>query len=180
MRRFIFLTISLFIAAVSFSCNNSSGSSITTGYTDPVFTTVKTEALKSYTIGTHTCASSKSCGAVIFTGTLGDKSYTGFAVDNYLPVSGVSKFSLKIYWEGSSIPSSIDSTASNPSVYYVKLIDGTNTYSAVTSGNLKATINSGPDTNSVTTYTVTFTDTLTIGTLTINSGDTIVAYKWPE
>lgn len=179
MKKIIFLIISIFIAAVCFSCNNSSGSSVTTGYTDPDFSTVKTQALKSYTIGTHSCASSKSCGAVLFTGTLSDKSYIGFAVDNYLPVSGGAKFSLKIYWEASSITSPID----NPTGYVVKVIDGNSTYSSATdtvTGNLRATIVSGTDANSAAIYTITFTDTLTLGTLTINSGDSIVAYKWPE
>jgi len=157
------------------ACSGGSSSSTETGYVDPYLTSEKTVALKSYTLGSRSCSSSKSCGAIIFQGTLNDTNYVGFAVDNYQ--SGESKFSLKIYWPGDSIPSSID----NPAGYVVEaVIDGT-TYNSATgnlTGNLKATITSGTDSNGVAIYTITFTDSLTIGSLNIVSGDKIEAYRY--
>jgi len=156
------------------ACSGGSSSSTETGYVDPYLTSEKTVALKSYTLytlGSRSCSSSKSCGAIIFQGTLNDTNYVGFAVDNYQ--SGESKFSLKIYWPGDSIPSSID----NPAGYVVEaVIDGT-TYNSATV-NLRATITSGTDSNGVAIYTITFTDPLTIGSLKIVSGDKIEAYRY--
>jgi hypothetical protein len=160
------------------ACSGGSSSSTETGYVDPYLTSEKTVALKSYTLGAQSCSSSKSCGAIIFQGTLNDSNYVGFAVDNYQ--SGGSKFSLKIYWPGDSIPSSID----NPAGYVIEAVIGGTTSSAT--GNLRATITSGTDSNGVAIYTITFTDSLTItftdsltiGSLNIVSGDKIEAYRY--
>jgi len=157
------------------ACSGGSSSSTETGYVDPYLTSEKTVALKSYTLGLQSCSSSKSCGAIIFQGTLNDTNYVGFAVDNYQ--SGGSKFSLKIYWPGDSIPSSID----NPAGYVVEaVIDGTTYNNNSASGNLKANITSGTDSNGVAIYTITFTDSLTIGSGSLNivSGDKIEAYRY--
>jgi len=159
------------------ACSGGSSSSTETGYVDPYLTSEKTVALKSYTLGfgSQSCSSSKSCGAIIFQGTLNDSNYVGFAVDNYQ--SGGSKFSLKIYWPGDSIPSSID----NPAEYVIEAVIGGTTYTSATgnlTGNLKATITSGTDSNGVAIYTITFTDSLTIGSLNIVSGDKIEAYRY--
>jgi hypothetical protein len=153
------------------ACSGGSSSSTETGYVDPYLTSEKTVALKSYTLGSQSCSSSKSCGAIIFQGTLNDSNYVGFAVDNYQ--SGGSKFSLKIYWPGDSIPSSID----NPAGYVIEAVIGGTTYTSPT-GNLKATITSGTDSNGVAIYTITFTDPLTIGSLNIVNGNKIEAYRY--
>jgi len=173
MKRIFLLIILIFTAGIMSSCNNSGSGDATTGYVDPVFTTAKTQGLKSYNIAGFSCTTSKSCGAVIFTGNLNGTDYTGFAVDNYL--TGGSKFSLKIYWNAGSI-SSI-STAS----YTLKLVAGGNTYTT-TSGILDVTITSGVDANSVTVYTIKFNSPITIvsSAYTISNTDTIVAYKYPE
>ena len=157
------------------ACSGGSSSSTETGYVDPYLTSEKTVALKSYTLGSRSCSFSKSCGAIIFQGTLNDTNYVGFAVDNYQ--SGGSKFSLKIYWPGDSIPSSID----NPAGYVIEAVIGGTTYNNNSaSGNLKANITSGTDSNGVAIYTITFTDSLTIGSGSLNivSGDKIEAYRY--
>ena len=187
MRKIFFLTISILIAAITFSCNNSSGSSVTTGYTDPVFTTVKTQALKSYTVGSYRCPAVgstadtdyKACGAIIYTGTLSDAAYVGFATgkDSTNP-----DFNLKIYWNASSIQTSgtinIDSSS-----YTVQINDGAHIYTAKTNP-LNITISAGTDSKSIAIYTITFKSNIAVSdgsnTFTINSGDSIVAYKWPE
>ena len=172
MRKIIFI-LAVFLSAAIISCSGDSDSDVSVGYIDPGLSSAKEQAIKSYTLGTESCASSKACGAIIYIGTL-DANYVGFAVDNYL--TGASKFSLKIYWPATSIPSSI----SNPSGYVVEAIIGTTTYTTAT-GNLAANITQGTDSNGITIYTISFTDTLNIGSgaLTIISGNTIVAYKYP-
>jgi len=188
MRKIFYLTISILITAITFSCNNSSGSSVTTGYTDPVFTTVKTQARKSYTIGSFACPTSgsptdadyKACGAIIYTGTLSDAAYVGFATgkDSTNP-----DFNLKIYWNAGSIQTSgtvnIDSSS-----YTVQINDGAHIYTAKTNP-LNITISAGTDSNSVVVYTITFNSNITVydeesNPFTINSGNSVVAYKWPE
>lgn len=155
------------------ACSGGSSSSTETGYINPGLDSEKTIALKEYTLGSQSCSSSKSCGAIIFQGELNETNYVGFAVDNYQ--SGGSKFSLKIYWPADSIPSSID----NPTGYVVEAVIGGTTYNNNSaSGNLKANITSGTDSNGVAIYTITFTDSLTIGSLSISNGNTIVAYKY--
>ncbi len=154
------------------SCSGGSSSSSSTGYIDPGLDSEKTVALKSYTLGTQSCSSSKDCGDIIFQGEIDNTNYVA-CMDNYQ--SGGSKFSLKIYWEGSSIPSSIN----NPAGYVVEATIGTNKYTnSNVSGNLRATITSGTDANGVTVYTITFNDSLTIGSLNITNGNSIVAYKY--
>ena len=165
--------LSVLAVSAIISCSGSSDSDIERGYIDPEFDTAKTLASKSYSLqgGAYACSSATSCGAIIYTGEVNDTRYTGFAVDNY---STATPFKLKIYWPANLIPSSI----SNPSGYVVKAVIGSTTYTAA-SGNLAATITAGTGTG---TYTITFTDTLVIGggALTINNGDTIVAYKYPD
>ncbi len=194
MRKFVFVVISIFITGISFSCNNSSSSSTTTGYTDPVFTTVKTQAKKSYTVAGYTCPSGgsptdadyKACGAVIYTGTLSDAAYTGIAAgkDSVNP-----NFNLKIYWKAVSIPSAVSgytpaSGELSGTTYKIQINNGTYIYSTTTDS-LNISITSGTDSNGINVYNITFNSSITVSdgnshTLTINSGDTITAYKWPE
>jgi len=181
MKKISLITI-LFIIGLIISCNNSTeSSSIVTGYTDPGLGTAKTQALKSYTIAAESCIASKSCGAIIFKGTLNYVDYVGFGVDNYL--SGAAKFALKISWEASSI-SSINTTS-----FTVSINDGTNIYTTpvVPDDNLNITIVAGTDgsADNIPIRNITFVEDLTVtdgsgNDFTINSGNTIQAYEHPE
>jgi len=151
------------------ACSGDSSSSTETGYVDPYLTSEKTVALKSYTLGSQSCSSSKSCGAIIFQGTLNDSNYVGFAVNDKHDASP--DFNLKIYWQASSIPSSVDLAPGN---FTIKIIKGTSEYTSTTD-NLKLTIADQGDG----TYLITFTGNITVGSVSINSGSTIRAYKYP-
>lgn len=176
MKKNVILLISLFLIVAFSACNKDSDDSTDTGYTDPEFDTLKTQAIKSYSIAGYTCSANKSCGAVIYSGKLNKVSYVGFAAGRD---SANANFSLKIYWNGSSIPTALDTTSPN-----VVIKDGTYVYNTTTD-NLNITITSGNDSNSIAVYTIAFNESMTVSdgaghSFIIDSGDTIVAYKYPE
>ena len=173
MRKIIFIS-ALFLSAAIISCSGDSDSDVSVGYIDPGLGSAKEQAIKSYTLGTESCASSKSCGAIIYVGTL-DANYVGFAAgkDSTNP-----NFTLKIYWTGTSIPATLNTTS-----YTISVNDGTYTYTN-TSDNLHVNITSGPDANSVTVYTIDFQEEIIVSdgsghNFTIANTNSIVAYKYP-
>lgn len=173
MRKIVFI-LALFISAAIISCSDSSGDDSEKGYVDPGLDSEKIVAVKSYTLGSASC-SGKQCGAVIYQGKLSDTRYVGFAAgsDTTNP-----NFTLKIYWNGSSIPGAIDTTD-----FSVNVSDGTYVYNTTTD-NLNVTITAGADINSVTIYTISFVEPITASdgsghNYTINALNSIVAYKYP-
>lgn len=179
MKKIYFFIILLFITGSIFSCKNSSDSDTTTiGYENPGVGTVLTQALKSYQLGGFSCATSKTCGAIIYQGYLNYTYYAGFAVDNYT-AAGSGKFTLKIYWNASSL-ASINTTS-----FTVTINDDTYIYTTPVApdDNLNITISSGTDANGITVYNIVFLEDLTVTdgsghNFTISSGtDSITAYK---
>ncbi|HPJ33811.1 MAG TPA: hypothetical protein PK358_03180 [Spirochaetota bacterium] len=171
--RKILLLLSLLAITTIISCSEDSGSDSDKGYVNLNLDNEKTVALKSYDVGGFSC-SGKQCGAVIYRGELSDTKYVGFAAgkDTAYP-----DFALKIYWNGSSIPASLDTTT-----FSVSINDGTYTYTN-TSDNLNITIVDGTDANSVPIYTITFQESITVDdgsghNFTISATNSLVAYKY--
>jgi len=174
MNKPVFILAAFFTIAL-FSCSNGSGSDSDKGYIDPDLDSLKTLVEKSYTLGSIKCptsgTTSTECGAIIFQGDLKDVEYAAFAAGKD---STNSNFTLKVYWEAESIRS-----VNLPSSSYSILInDGTYEY-ASTTDNLNVTISSNSDS---TIYTITFNEAVTVSddsshTFTINSGNTIRAYR---
>lgn len=166
------MTIASFIA-----CNESSGPSTETGYVDPGLGSTKPIINeKSYIFADSDLpdCSGSNCGSIIYQGSLNGTYYTGIAIgkDSLNP-----NFSLKIYWNSTSI-SSINTTD-----YTIIVTDGSNTYST-TSDNLNIAISSAStiasDSSTVTYYTIVFNENITVNsTYNIQAGETIVAYKYP-
>ncbi|HOV08784.1 MAG TPA: hypothetical protein PK482_06690 [Spirochaetota bacterium] len=168
----IYLSLILCLAIAIISCGSGSSSSTETGYIDPGLTGEKTvNSNKGYTltgIG-ESCGPNANCNAIIYQGTLNDVNYVGIAVNDKHDASP--DFNLKIYWQASSIPSSVDLAPGN---FTIKIIKGTSEYTSTTD-NLKLTIADQGDG----TYLITFTGNITVGSVSINSGSTIRAYKYP-
>ncbi len=176
MKRATLLFVKFLIITALAACNKDSGGSTDTGYVDPDFATAKTQAVKAYTLGSYSCSAQKSCGAVIYSGKLDKVAYIGIAAGRD---AANPNFSLKIYWNAGSIPATLDTSS-----YTVLIKDGSRVYTT-SSDNLNISIASGSDANSVAIYTITFNEPVIVSdsgsnTFTINSGDTIVAYKYPE
>lgn len=167
------LTISAFIA-----CSESSGPSTETGYVDPgLGSTKQLISNKRYDFsgiaGFNDCAASDSCGAIIYTGALNNVAYTGIAagLDSTNP-----NISIKVYWTGSITDTSgVDTTYSNATI---KINSSTYTGSIIL--NITTNTTTANDSSTVTYYTIIFKNSsaISVGSYTINSGDTIVAYKY--
>ena len=167
----LFYVLAILISSALISCSNGSGSDSDKGYVDPDLDESKTLVSKSYTLGTFSCTSSTTCGAIIFQGELKDVEYAGFAAGKD---SENSNFTLKVYWEADSITS-----VNLPSSSYSIIINDGNCEYTSTSDNLNVTIsgNSGS-----TIYTITFNEAITVSddssnTFTIIPGNTITAYR---
>jgi len=181
--RKIFFTLTLLAITTIISCSGSSGSDTETGYVDPGFDSEKTVSTnKSYSInlssGGNKTASGENAYSIIYNGSLSDTYYVGISVDNFDTSTSTSRFSLKIYWQASSIPEG--SLTLTSSQYTVKLIGNGNSYSTTDGNDISLTINNqGDGTYNIQLDTnIVFTDS---GGNTVTSGatPTIRAYKYP-
>jgi len=170
MRKIIFISAILLSVAI-ISCSGDSDSDVSVGYIDPGLGSAKTvNTNKSYNLlgVSESCGPAGNCNAIIYQGTV-DNSYVGIAVNDKHDASP--DFNLKIYWVDSSIPSSVNIASTG---YTIKLIKGSTEYTT-TANNLDLTIASQGDG----TYLVTFNGTINLGGVSVNSGSTIRAYKYP-
>lgn len=189
MKRIFFLIILTLFTTITFSCNDSSGSSITTGYNDPGLsedgTTNTVKAInqyKAYTlpdIGGETCAANPRCNSIIYQGTLNNLAYVGIAVNDKHDASP--DFNLKIYWTGdTTIPTSKVLT---PGSYTIKIVKAGKEY---TTPSADLTIYISLNANGV--YDITFGNDITVAasdtndttTVAIKTTSSISAYKYPE
>lgn len=172
MKKIAAILTALSISAIT-ACSGSSSSSSETGYVDPGLDSVKQLiATKYYSVAGYTCPADEGCGAIIYTGTLSDTAYAGFAagLDSANP-----SFSLKVYW-----PGSITDTTGVDTVYSgatVKINSSTYT-GPVTLSIIKDTATAN-DSTTVTYYKITFRSNINVGgTYNIAIGDKVYAYKY--
>jgi len=164
MKKSLFLLLIFFTAVTTISCGGSSGSS-SDDYTDPGFGEVDdTKSGKTFSFSSigESC-SGKSCNAVIFQEEIDGIDYVAIGVNDK---HDDDNFNMKIYWQASSIPSTVSLDESN---YTININNNT-----TKTGDLNLSItNNGDD-----TYTIDFTsnDIVVGGSYTIsNSTDSIRA-----
>lgn len=172
----IALVISILSAFFIISCSNDGGDDTERGYVDPGSWSGKTiNANKSYTFTGETCTG-EECSAIIYRNELNDTNYVGIAV-NDKHLGAASDFSLKIYWQSSTI----GSVNLAPADYSIKVAKGTNEYTT-TPDNLNITVTDEGDGSysvSFTTNNIVITDPTDLSTFTISIGNSIRAVKYP-
>jgi hypothetical protein len=157
--------LSLLLAViVAAGCGGSSSGGDDTGYTlQPGEVTTFTTGITSYDISYS--GSQKGTYAVIYKGGIAGTNYVAIGVD--ADPATKSAFKCKLYFQSSTIPSSIALNTGNSQLKVYTGGDGI-TPSATLNGSYTLNI-SGPDSNNV--YTISSPDSisLTSGTLTISS-----------
>ena len=148
------------------SCNNSSSKDLPDEYVNPGLTTKDFQAT-TFTI--NGVSSAPTPHAVIYQGTVNEKSQVGIVADNG------SNFNLKIYWDGNIASSTFPKS---PSDYKIKVTSSGVEYTD-TASSLNITITQvTPPVGKI--YTIQFLSPIAItGSITINSGNTITAYMYP-
>jgi hypothetical protein len=166
--------LSLLLAVIAVAgCGGSSGGGDDTGYTlQPGEVTTFTTGVTSYTVDYSAYSGSGETGtyAVIYKGGIAGANYVAIGID--ADPATKSAFKCKLYFQSSTIPSSIALNTGNSQLKVYTGGDGI-TPSATLNGSYTLNI-SGPDSNSV--YTISSPDTipLTPGTLTISSINAIL------
>ncbi len=151
--------IIILLSTMALSCGDNS-TKTDVAYTDPGFDSkenVKDTKQANFANMPTQNSSGASCNAIIFQKNIDGKDYVAIGYKK-------NSFYLKIYWEDSSIPSSVDTPNFNIN------ING----STSTSDSLKLTAQPQSDG----TYLITFTGDISVGAYTIASGDTIRAAKY--
>jgi hypothetical protein len=143
---------------------------------------------KSYTIGPG-CTTSTECPSIIFSGTINSVNYVGIAIDNSHTTTPPD-FKILIYWPG-TLSGSNESFNLLPTQYNIKIWNSSDYFeslstqdppTATTNLNISLTVVDGVahELTSINTkvYTITFNDTLNVGTYSIAQNNTIVAHKY--
>ncbi len=161
MKKILLLLSFTLLSTMLASCSGSSSSS-SDDYTDPGFGEVAdTVSTKAFNVAGESCTG-QQCNAVIFQEKIDGTNYVAIGVNDKHSASP--DFKLKIYWQGSSIPSTVSLSESN---YSINLNNTTSKSGAL---NMNITANGDG------TYSIAFsTNNITVGTYTINSTDTIRA-----
>ncbi len=175
---FIFILLSFILI----SCNDDGSGSTEKGYVDPGdwtgkdVNTKKAYNFKNY-ISSLDCSGDK-CNAIIYQNKLNDTSYVGIAVNNS-DTANPPTFSLKIYWESTTIPEG--SVILESTQYKIKLIANNKTYTKTNDGDITMNIDYNSEHN---TYDIDITSNIIFtdndgNTFDVTGDPNIKAVKYP-
>ena len=167
MKKIAFLMLIISVLFSIISCSGSSGGDTEEGYVDPGDWSGKDVKLnKAYTLAGGSCAASAQCNAIIYQNRLNNTDYVGIAVNNAHAATPPT-YSVKIYWQADTIPIGNGLTLLSCNA---RINDQSRDNFDITNVDISV---SGD------IYTITFTTEFSVGTASINAGNSINAVKYP-